>query len=67
MGQSLGRILMKKNMPWSHTFYMTGHGYPLTKSMAKAYAWAIAKRVGIGDCFNSEIGLRVNLMVLVSI
>ena len=35
---------------------MTDHGYPLTKSMAKAYAWAIAKRVGIGDCFNSEIG-----------
>ena len=36
---------------------MADHGYPLTKSMAKAYAWAIAKRVGTGDRFNSEIGL----------
>ena len=34
-------------------FYMADHGYPLTKTMAKAYAWAIAKRVGTGDHFNS--------------
>ena len=35
---------------------MADHEYPLTRSMAKAYAWAVAKRVGTGDRFNSEIG-----------
>ena len=29
----------------SYLFYMADHGYTLTKSMAKAYAWAIAKRL----------------------
>ena len=33
----------------SYLFYMADHGYPLTKTMAKAYAWAIAKRTGRGD------------------
>ena len=34
---------------------MADHRYPLTKSMAKAYAWAIVKRTGTTDRFNSEI------------
>ena len=43
-------------MLWSHIcFLMADHGYPLTKTMAKAYAWAIAKRTGKGDHFNSEV------------
>ena len=33
---------------------MADHVYPLTKSMAKAYTWAIAKRVWTGDRFNSQ-------------
>ena len=40
----------------SYLFYMADHGYPLTKTMVKAYAWAIAKRKGKGDRFNSEVG-----------
>ena len=40
----------------AYLFYMADHGYPLTKTMAKVYAWAIAKRVGTGDRFNSEAG-----------
>ena len=34
---------------------MANHGYSLTKNMAKAYAWAIAKRTGTGDRFKSVV------------
>lgn len=40
----------------SYLFYMAEHGYPLTRTMVKAYGWAIAKRSGSGDRFNEEFG-----------
>ena len=40
----------------SYLFYMADHGYPLTRTMVKAYGWAIAKRSGNGDRFNQEFG-----------
>ena len=39
----------------SYLFYMADHGYP-TRTMVKAYGWAIAKRSGNGDHFNQEFG-----------
>ena len=38
----------------SYLIYMAEHGYPLTRTMVKAYGWAIDKRSGSGDRFNSE-------------
>ena len=40
----------------SYLLYMAEHGYPLTRTMMKAFAWAIAKRSGHGDRFNPETG-----------
>ena len=40
----------------AYLFYMAEHGYPLTRTMVKAYGWAIAKRSGCGDRFNEEFG-----------
>ena len=40
----------------SYLFYMAERGYPLTRTMVKAYGWAIAKRSGNGDRFNEEFG-----------
>ena len=36
---------------------MADHGYPLTRTMVKAYGWAIAKKSGNGERFNKEFGL----------
>ena len=38
----------------SYLFYMADHGYPLTRTMVKAYEWAIAKKSGNGERFNKE-------------
>ena len=32
----------------SYLFCMADHGYPLTRTMVKAYGWAIAKKSGSG-------------------
>ena len=40
----------------SYLFYKADRGYPLTRTMVKAYGWAIAKRSGNGDRFNEEFG-----------
>ena len=40
----------------SYLFYMADRGYPLTRTMVKAYGWAIAKKSINGDCFNEEFG-----------
>ena len=42
----------------SYLFYMAERGYPLTRTMVKAYGWAIAKKSGNGDRFNEEFGPR---------
>ena len=41
----------------SYLFYMADHGYPLTRTMVKAYGWAIAKRSGNGDVLIRNLGL----------
>ena len=40
----------------SYLLYMAERGYPLTRTMVKAYAWAISKRSGKGDRSNLETG-----------
>ena len=38
----------------SYLVYMAQRGFPLTRTMVKAFAWAIAKRSGNGDRFSTE-------------
>ena len=40
----------------AYLVYMAERGFPLTRTMTKAFAWAIAKRSGKGDHFNPESG-----------
>ena len=40
----------------SYLLYMAKRGFPLTKTMVKAFAWAIAKRSGRDGCFHPEFG-----------
>ena len=39
-----------------YLLYMADRGFPLTRTMVKVFAWALAKRSGNGDSFNSETG-----------
>ena len=39
-----------------YLLYMADLGYPLARTMVKAFAWALAKRSGNGDRFNAETG-----------
>ena len=41
-----------------YLLYMADHGFPLTRTMVEAFAWAEVKRSGNGDCFNVEIALE---------
>ena len=36
--------------------YMADRGFPLTRTLLKAFAWTLAKRSGNGDHFNAETG-----------
>ncbi len=40
----------------SYLVHMAQRGFPLTRTMTKAFAWAIAKRSGTADRFNPEYG-----------
>ena len=40
----------------SYLIYMANRGFPLTRTMVKAFAWSIAKRSGQCDRFNLEYG-----------
>jgi len=40
----------------SYLIYMANRGFPLTRTMVKAFTWSIAKRCGTADRFNSEYG-----------
>ena len=55
-GPSTALTFEQENALESYLFYMAEHGYPLTRTMVKAYGWAIAKRSGSGDRFNEEFG-----------
>ena len=55
-GPSTALTSEQENALESYLFYMAEHGYPLTRTMVKAYRWAIAKRSGSGDRFNEEFG-----------
>ena len=37
-----------------YLLYMAKRGFPLTRKMVMAFAWAIAKRTGSADRFNPE-------------
>ena len=37
-----------------YLLYMADRGFPLTRTMVKAFAWALAKWYGNGDHFNAE-------------
>ena len=39
----------------SYLIYMAQRGFPLTRTMVKAFAWAIAKRSGNDHRFNPEL------------
>ncbi len=39
-----------------YLLYMAGLGFPLTRTMVKAFAWALAKQSGNGDRVNAETG-----------
>ena len=39
-----------------YLLYMANHGFLLTRTMVKAFAWAIAKWSGKANRFNSEQG-----------
>ncbi len=40
----------------SYLVYMSKCGFPLTRTMIKAYAWAISKRSGTSERFNQVLG-----------
>ena len=40
----------------NYLVYMAERGFPLTRTMVKAFAWAIAKRAGKSDHFHAEYG-----------
>ena len=40
----------------SYLIYMANHGFPLTRTMVKAFAWSIAKKFGKAGRFNEEYG-----------
>ena len=40
----------------SYLVFMAQRGFPLTRTMVKAFAWAIAKRSGNDERFNKELG-----------
>ena len=45
-----------KNALVAYLLYMADRGLPLTRTMVKAFAWALANRSGNGDRFNAETG-----------
>ena len=44
--------LEEENALMSYLVYMANCGFPLTRTMVKAFAWAIAKRLGNDGRFN---------------
>ena len=47
---------MEEDALVAYLLYMADLGFPLTRTMVKAFAWALAKRSGNGDHFNAETG-----------
>ena len=47
----------------SYLFYMADHGYHLTRTMVKAYGWAIGKKSGNGEHFKKEFGPGEHLWI----
>ena len=46
-----------KNALVVYRLYMADRGLPLTRTMVRAFAWALAKRSRNGDHFNAETDL----------
>ena len=55
-GPTTALTLEEENALVSYLVYMANRGFPLTRTMVKAFAWAIAKRSGNDGRFNQEYG-----------
>ena len=55
-GPSTALTLEEENALVSYLVYMANRGFPLTRTMVKAFAWAIAKCSGNDGRFNQEYG-----------
>ena len=55
-GVSTVLTLQEEDSMAKYLVFMAEHGFPLTKTMVKAFAWAISKRSGRDDRFNLECG-----------
>ena len=55
-GPSTALTLQEENALVSYLVYMANRGFPLTRTMVKAFAWAIAKCSGNDGRFNQEYG-----------
>ena len=49
-------VQTRNHYRFNNLIYMAERGFPLTRTMVKAFAWAIAKRSGRGDRFHAEYG-----------
>ncbi len=47
---------MEEDALVAYLLYMADRGFPLTRTMVKAFAWTLAKWSGNGDRFNAETG-----------
>ena len=55
-GVSTALSLIEEDALVSYLLYMANRGFPLTRTMVKAFAWSIAKRTGKSDRFNLQYG-----------
>ncbi len=51
-----GTVLTEEDSLCNYLIYMAERGFPLTRKMVMAYAWALAKKSGKADRFNQESG-----------
>ena len=54
----LGTVLTsaEEDILCNYLIYMAERGFPLTRKIVMAYAWALAKKSGKADRFNQEVG-----------
>ena len=57
-GPSTALTSKQENALESYLFYMAEHGYPLTRTMVKAYGWAIVKGQAVGIILTKSLDWR---------
>ncbi len=55
-GVSTALSSMEEDALESYLIYMADRGFPLSRTMVKAFAWSIAKKLGKAERFNEEYG-----------